>query len=123
MKLVLDSSVGVKWVTSSSFSHRTFSPLEVLHALTKAERQNRINPTEVSTFWLDVMTTCPVLSPALPLAPRACAIATKGRIGIYDCLYVALAEQEKCELATADDRLIKNLQVQFPFIRHLSTFP
>jgi predicted nucleic acid-binding protein len=45
------------------------------------------------------------------------------RIAIYDCLYVALAEQEKCELATADDRLVNNLQVQFPFIRHLSTFP
>ena len=57
------------------------------------------------------MTTCPVLIPYLPLASRACAIATKARIAIYDCLYVALAEQEKCELATADDRLVYNLQV------------
>ena len=57
------------------------------------------------------MTTCPVLIPYLPLASGACAIATKARIAIYDCLYVALAEQEKCELATADDRLVNNLQV------------
>ncbi len=100
-----------------------FFPLELLHALTKAERQKRINQTEASTFWLDIMTTCPVLSHSLPLAARACAIATKARIGIYDCFYVALAEQESCELATADDRLVKNFQVQFPFIRHLASFP
>src|SRR5882724_1064202 len=135
MKLVLDSSVGVKWVMIEILTDKArllrddfrngviellapdFSPLEVLHALTKAERQKRINPTEASTFWLDIMTTCPVLSASLPLAARACAIATKARIGIYDCLYVALAEQEKCELATADDRLVKNLQGPFPFIR------
>jgi predicted nucleic acid-binding protein len=141
MKLVLDSSVGVKWVLIEALTDKArrlrddfgngviqllspdFFPLEVLHALTKAERQNRINPTEASTFWLDLMTTCPVLYPSLPLASRACAIAAKARIGIYDCLYVALAEQEKCELATADDKLVKNLQAQFPFIRPLASFP
>src|SRR5438128_2606920 len=141
MKLVLDSSVGVKWVMIEILTDKArllrddfrngviallapdFFPLEVLHALTKAERQKRINATEASTFWLDLMTTCSILLPALALAPRACAIATKARIGVYDCLYVALAEQEKCELATADDRLVNSLQAQFPFIRHLSTFP
>jgi predicted nucleic acid-binding protein len=141
MKYVLDSSVAFKWAVPEIHTDKAlllrddfrngaiqlhspdFFPLEVLHALTKAERQQRINPTEASTLWLDIMTTCPVLIPYLPLASRACAIATKARIAVYDCLYVALAEQEKCELATADDRLVNNLQVQFPFIRHLSTFP
>lgn len=42
---------------------------------------------------------------------------------MYDCLYVALAEQEKCEFVTADDKLVNNVQKQFPFVRHLSTFP
>jgi predicted nucleic acid-binding protein len=45
------------------------------------------------------------------------------RIGIYDCLYVACAEEEKCELLTADDKLLKNAQQQFPFVRQLSTLP
>ena len=138
---VLDSSVAFKWVVAEIHTDKAlllrddfrngviqlispdFFPLEVLHALTKAERQKRIDPTEASTFWLDLMTTCPVLSASLPLAARACAIATKARIGIYDCLHVALAEQEKCELVTADDRLVKNLQAQFPFIRPLASFP
>jgi predicted nucleic acid-binding protein len=56
-------------------------------------------------------------------APRAYDIASQLRIGIYDCLYVVCAEEEKCELLTADDKLLKNAQQQFPFVCHLSTLP
>lgn len=94
-----------------------------MHALTKAERQKRISANQGGILWADVMATCPQLAPYLPLIPRAYDIASQLRIGIYDCLYVALAEQEKCELMTADDKLLKNAQPQFPFVRHLSTLP
>jgi predicted nucleic acid-binding protein len=40
-----------------------------------------------------------------------------------DCLYVALAEAENCELVTADDKLVKALQAMFPGIVHLGSFP
>jgi predicted nucleic acid-binding protein len=55
---------------------------------------------------------CPEPTPSLP-----------ARIGVYDCLYVALAERECCELVTADDKLIKNLQARFPFIVPLASLP
>jgi predicted nucleic acid-binding protein len=100
-----------------------FFTIEIAHALTKAERQKRINPAEGGTLWLDIMTTCPLLQPATPLVPRAYEIASSARIGIYDCIYVALAEQEGCDLVTADDKLIRNLQPQFPFIKHLAALP
>ena len=35
---------------------------------------------------------------------------------MYDCLYVALAERESFEFLTADDRVVRVLQPQFPFI-------
>jgi predicted nucleic acid-binding protein len=54
---------------------------------------------------------------------RALAISSAARIGVYDCLYVALAERENCELVTADDKLVRNLQHQFPFIVSLSALP
>jgi putative transposase len=38
--------------------------------------------------------------------PRAIAISSAVRIGVYDCLYVALAEREGCEFVTADARLV-----------------
>ncbi len=58
---------------------------------------------------MDVMTTSPGLCQTLSLMPRALQIAKQARIGVYDCLYVALAEREGCEMITADDRLMRNL--------------
>ena len=98
-------------------------PVEIAHALTKAERQNRIKPKASWQAWLYVMGDAPQLIPWSSLMPRAFAISSKMRIGIYDCLYVALAEQEKCKLITADEKLIKTLQRQFPFILPLSSLP
>jgi predicted nucleic acid-binding protein len=45
------------------------------------------------------------------------------RVGIYDCLYVALAEREGCEFITADDKLIKKLQSKFPFVISRASMP
>ena len=45
------------------------------------------------------------------------------RVGVYDCLYVALAEREGCELVTADAKLLTSLGVTFPFIIPLSSLP
>lgn len=127
MKYVLDSNVAIKWVLAESDSpkarqlrdefvqgaHELLSPdvfeLELAHALTRAERTARIGVGNAGILWTDVMTTCPLLIPSGPLTPQAITIASAARIGFYDCLFVALAEQEGCELVTADERLIKNL--------------
>jgi predicted nucleic acid-binding protein len=55
------------------------------------------------------MGDCPQLIDSLPLMNRAIKMSSRVRIGLYDCLYVALAEQEGCNLVTADEKLIKNL--------------
>ena len=141
MNYVLDSSVAFKWVLTeplydkarklrTDFSqgiHRLLAPdafpIEVAHALTKAERQGRISTAHGGVLWADVMSTSPQLFPSFPLIPRAYQIASRMRIGVYDCLYVALAEREGCELLTADDRLVKALQPRFPFITPLSSLP
>jgi predicted nucleic acid-binding protein len=56
-----------------------------------------------------MLSTLPALHPHLPLLPRAYQLSSQVRIGVYDCLYVALAEREGCELLTADDRLQRSL--------------
>ena len=63
------------------------------------------------------------LHPYQPLLPRAVAISSAERCGVYDCLYIALAERESCELITADDKLIKNLGKRFRFIVSLASTP
>ena len=99
-------------------------PAELGHALARAERRNLIAPPQGSILLADVLTTLPQLHPSLPqLLPRAFAIASQMRIGVYDCLYVALAEREGCELITADDKLVRDLLAHFPFVVPLSSLP
>src|SRR5438128_7440708 len=141
MRYVLDSSVAFKWVVPEADSAKAqglrqdyqnsvhqlvasdIFPFEIAHALTRAERQGRITTGEALVLWLTVMADAPALVPALPLTQRAIEISSQLRVGVYDCLYVALAEQEACQLVTADSKLAKNLQSMFPFIIELASFP
>jgi predicted nucleic acid-binding protein len=142
MTYVSDASIALKWVLTEPDTARALRlrddfdagvvdlmapdvfPAEVGHALAKAERR-KIIPVGIGIVHLaDVLRTLPRLYPSLPdLLPRAFEIASQYRIGVYDCLYVALAEREGCEFVTADDRLVKNLRGQFPFILPLASLP
>ena len=141
MRYVLDSSVAFKWVVAEAgqgaalrlrddrraATHELLAPdvfpLEIAHALTRAERQGRVPVGDSDFLWAEVMGTQPIFHSSVPLAPRAIAISSTHRIGAYDCLYVALAEQERCEFITADDRLLRVLSAVFPFVRSLASFP
>ena len=139
MRMVLDSNVAVKWELTEADSQKAIKlrddaraglhdllspdvlPVEVGHAITRAERQGRVSKADGFKLWLGIMADCPPLHSHLPLMPRAYAISSATSQGIYDCLYIALAEHEGCELVTADSKLVKNLKSQFPFIVELST--
>lgn len=117
MKFVLDASVGLKWFLSEIDTTAALSvreryiegnlqllapdifPIEMVHALTKAERQGRIQPAEGRRHFQDLFGLLPILYPYLPLLSRAYVISTAARIGVYDCLYVALAEREGLSIA------------------------
>ena len=141
MKYVLDASVAVKCVLPEKDSPKavrllnayrkaiheliapdTF-PVEIAHALTRAERRKIIQPPQGAKRFAALMRTRPLLHPYLPLLPRAFAISSAMRVGVYDCIYIALAEQESCELVTADGKLINTLQKDFPFIVSLASMP
>jgi predicted nucleic acid-binding protein len=114
---VMDSSSALKWALPEPFSDKAERLREDYH-------NGLIELIAPDIFSIEMIhADCPVLHAHIPLLDRAYEIAAAARIGIYDCVYVALAERENCELATADDRIIKNLQSTFPFIRSLSTFP
>ena len=85
-------------------------PIEIGHALTRAERQKRIAPPAGWVIWQKIVADCPILFPSYPLMPRAFEISSTMRIGVYDCLYVALAEREQCNMVTADIKLLNALK-------------
>jgi predicted nucleic acid-binding protein len=98
-------------------------PAEVASALTKSERQKVIPVGEARRLLADVLSTSPVLYPYEPLLLRATDISSKARVARNDCLYVALSEQEGCELVTDDQKLLNALSKTFPFIVDLATLP
>lgn len=141
MRYVIDCSVAFKWVVAEADSPKAVRlrddyrntvhellapdlfPTEIGNALLVAERRGRVKTGEGALFFADVLNTIPVLYPAISLLPRAYAIAYQARASVYDCLYVALAEREGCELLSADDKLVKNLQSAFPFVTSLASLP
>jgi predicted nucleic acid-binding protein len=141
MKRVLDSSVAFKWVVPELHSDKALllrddyrngiveliAPDiflgEVAHALTRAERQKRITPAQGAQALADVMNVLPQLFGYIALLPRAYQISSHLYVGVFDCLYVALAEREGCDLVTADDRMLKNLQPHLPFVISLASLP
>lgn len=141
MKRLIDSSVAFKWVVPEIDSDKALLlrddyrnglvelhapdvfPLEVGHALTRAERQRRIPVGTSIPLLRDLLNTLPVLRPSLAQLLRATEISSHFRLGIYDCLYVAQAEADNCEFVTADDKLVKKLQSHFPFIVALPSLP
>ncbi|MBI2803511.1 MAG: type II toxin-antitoxin system VapC family toxin [Planctomycetes bacterium] len=139
MKYVLDASVALAWVIPRPMTlkadalrddyrnaiHELIAPstfpAEIASGLTKAERQKIINVGEAIPFLTDILSTVPVLQAYDPLLFRVAEISSKTRSGLHDCLYIALAEREGCEFVTVDDKLLKNVQKDFPFVIHLGT--
>ncbi len=125
MKYVLDTNVALKWVLPEpdspkadalrgAFQEETHEllapdvfPVECAHVLTRAERQKIIQPGQAAKYLFAILGAGPALHPYQPLLPRAVDISSQIRIGVYDCLYLALAEQEQCEVVTADVHLAK----------------
>jgi predicted nucleic acid-binding protein len=139
MRYVLDASVALCWVLPRPLSAKALQlrddyrkrvhqliapdhfPHEIANGLTKAERQKLIAVGEARKHVRDILLLAPILHPTGSLFDRAVDISSQMRCAYYDCLYVALAEREGCELVTADDRLVNSLARQFPFVIPLSS--
>lgn len=141
MKYVLDSSVALKWVLPEADSGRAIRlrdeyshgihellapdifPPEVANGLASAERQKRIRAGESAIFLNDVLSAAPALQHSSLLLIRAMEIAISTKQAVYDCIYLALAEAERCDLVTADDQFARGLRASFPFIVSLVSLP
>jgi predicted nucleic acid-binding protein len=142
MKYVIDASVAVGWEIPGPHSshscrlredykkqiHELIAPeaivWETANALIKSERQKRIKPGQAQSLFQDFLTTQPLLHGARQFLHSSISRALQTTAGLYDCMYVGLAEREKCEFFTADDRLIRIFQGQsrFDFVRSISTY-
>jgi len=141
MKYVLDASVAVKWVIAepdSAIALRLrdsaragqdeliapeFFLVECGHAVFRLARRKLLSGPDANRCLVAILADCPSLFPFLGLVPRASILCQSASIGFYDALYIALAEQEGCQLVTADIKLVANIGSAFPFIIPISSVP
>ena|SRR5438128_11514075 len=141
-RLAVDCSVVVKWKLAgepqAAESEQLFldwqhpvievcSPnlleIEVMSAFLRACRQGRLRDTEAMDFIRDLLALPFMLHRmTTAMALRAFEIAQRYNQRSYDCVYVALAEQEAVEFWTGDQRLYNALHAPYPFVRWIADY-
>ena len=135
MTVVVDASVALKWVLEEDGSdealalwdrwqiagERVVAPpifrAEVANALRQVVRRGMATTEEAADLLNTLLETVAVEEPPL-MYGRSLEMAHIFDLGsIYDALYLALAENEGCEVWTADRRLARAVADGFPLLR------
>jgi predicted nucleic acid-binding protein len=121
MSSVADASVAVRWMIEASGSDRARNFLrteeyiiapdlimaELTNAVWKAIVFEGLSPTIMAEAIAVAENAFHELVPSVELKNRALSIALELRHSVYDCFYLALAEQRQCAFVTADARLLR----------------
>lgn len=140
-KLVVDSSVAVKWFVPEPYSAEARRVLDdyqkgtlfllapdlinaefgniiwkkhLFHGLAAADAQ-----AVVEGFRKVLLTVAPTAS----LLEEAYRLAVAHRRTVYDALYLALSLREQCQFVTADEKLVNAVSSSFPQILWLAKWP
>jgi predicted nucleic acid-binding protein len=130
--LVVDASVVAKWFfleEHSAQSRRLLAPRRALLApdliwselgniAWKRVRRGELQADEAAQMVADMSRMPLEIAPTHALLPPALELALATGCTVYDCMYVALAINRRCRLATADERLVNALSAT-PFARHV----
>jgi predicted nucleic acid-binding protein len=140
-RLVIDSSVAVKWFVDELYSPQARQILAAFQAgslellvpdLINAEVGNIIwkkqtfqgfAPADAQKV-IDGFLALPLTStPTAGLLPTAYRLAVAHRRSVYDMLYLALSVREQCRLVTADERLINAVSAAYPDVLWVARWP
>jgi predicted nucleic acid-binding protein len=141
-RFVVDCSVVVKWKLTAEphaaeaeevfldWQHAAvelcapnFMRAEVMSTFLRAHRRGRISEADAADFTRDLLSLPFVVHDlTAPIALKALEIAQRHNQGSFDCVYVALAEQEGIEFWTGDKKLYNALGGHFSFIRWLGNY-
>ena len=138
MTLVVDASVAAKWFVKENLHGQALDLLdqgerlaapdlvvsEVANIAWKKCRLGEVSDAQARAMVAAIGVYIPKLQPSAPLAERALDMALDIGHPVYDCLYLACAEQYGGVLITADDGLCKAVRgtVFEPLVRHLANF-
>ena len=115
----MDASIAVQWIAREPGSEAAATllagqhpllapdimPVEVANALWKKVRRRELADADLAVALTRLLASDLVLSSTIALLARAATLAIETGHPVYDCVYLALAEQQGAALATADSRL------------------
>lgn len=137
--IVVDASVGVKWILPEDDTPRALriqeqyqdeqldavAPYlivsEVANVLWKRERRGDLSVSVARRAFEQFLRDAPILLDSDAVSNAALGLAMAHRRPFYDCLYLAWALEQRCELITADEKFFHALGPIFPQIRLLKT--
>jgi predicted nucleic acid-binding protein len=121
--IVVDASVGLKWVVNEIGSdqavaliegRRLIAPslfwVETANALAMKARRGELSRSAVNDAWRDLTASPLEIIPmnAEAIAP-AMTLAQDLQHTVYDCTYLALAMANNCPIITADKRFVASV--------------
>ena len=128
-RLILDTSVAVKWYLTEELDDQAARLLEaaesgmvefsapstilpeLFNALWQRRRRGELTLEEVNQVWRGFVSADPTtLYAPEDLMPRATEIVFESGVIIYDALFLALAEYSGAVMITADKRLLNLLE-------------
>jgi predicted nucleic acid-binding protein len=138
-KFVLDASVALKWqlndeecvsqavaLRDDALKHSaeicvpTLWLYEIINGLVMASRRGRFPSAEVSQAMSDLLAVG--ISMRTPDPQRVSALALAHEITAYDSAYLALAEQEGCDLWTGDLSLYRAVSKKLRWVRWIGDY-
>ena len=123
MTLVVDSSVAFKWFVKERGHEAALNLLdgdmpllapdlilaEVGNALWRKARLGEVAPVQIGRSISELADSVILRPVTVDLTQEAVRIMQEIGHSIYDCLFLALAQQEKVGLVTADDKLLAKM--------------
>jgi predicted nucleic acid-binding protein len=121
---VVDANVAIKWVLTEIYtdnasrllsnSYTLFVPdfffSEIGNILWKQVRFKLLTPEEAQWSYHQIVITPLQIYQSQLLVPLGLDIAIRTQQAVYDCVYLALAVQQKCQMVTADERFFNSLR-------------
>lgn len=136
---VVDASVGIKWFvpevlspealvfrnSGHDFHVPAFFDVEIANIVWKKLQRGELNRQEAHDIVTQLATLPVMRHPESPLLAAALDLADKTQRTVYDCLYLALAQQLGGVMMTADQRLANALAATplAAFIKYLGAVP
>lgn len=118
--MIVDASVGAKWLISESdrelalrllarldLAAPDLIKLEIGHLLGKRFRRGDMSAHLIRDAWAELEEISVRLRPTGDFFGRSFDLSYRLRAAIYDCVYLALAETEDDVLVTSDERFVR----------------